>query len=76
MDNRAHLTAFTSLVFAFLTACTGEEHVFQPGARRRLLGIDASFNLCPRITLVTTAPLQVGVGGYGLLHAGDGLRQQ
>lgn len=68
MDNRALLAALVGLVFPILCGCTGEEHVFQP-AGQELLGIDASFNLCPRITRVTTAPLQVGVGGYGLLHA-------
>jgi hypothetical protein len=39
------------------------------GSNEGKLAFDASLNACPRITRMSVAPLQLGIGGYGLLRA-------
>jgi hypothetical protein len=73
-------SALIGLALCAACACTGQEEFYTSGHRSSLVLFDASFNVCPRITSATTAPLQMAVGGVGLLHGtgedadGDTLR--
>jgi hypothetical protein len=68
MERRALLELASSLIAVAAAGCTGSEYFFTISNGTGVY-VEAGLNMCPRITQVTTAPLEVGVGGYGVLHA-------